>query len=498
VPGEIPQDRYTGTFNIDSRLGPDAFGYEARSFPYENLDLVKDAPGTFVVMDDKDDVSIPLDLGANTFSFYGTNYTGPSKLYVSDNGIITLGGGNTVYPDFDLTTNPVAATIAPLWDDWLTNATPNDMVLGRFDDLNHDGAPDRLVIEWSSVRRYADPGPETAKDVTFQAILSLNTGAAPGAIVFNYRDIDTGSGYSNGGDATVGIKGVGDQTFEGRRLLVSQNRGNYPLVASGRAIRIAQGPSEVVGRRLFYNGSAFDEGNPAANWHDDAAIAPDKFAYTNPPAPGGARATFVNVSSYTRGINGVMVDLARLYNKLPVVSDFDFRAATDPAGPWSLAPTPSLSIRRNDGASGSDRLTFVWPDNAIRNTWLRVTVKATPSTGLSAPDVFYFGHLAGESGDAAADTGAVVTALDVTHTRAAMTPAAVGLASRFDFNRDGRVDTRDLATARSNQQASLPWLSAANTANAGPNYTLRPPVEVFRDSPTRRTELLLDDSPPVL
>ena len=37
-----------------------------------------------------------------------------------------------------------------------------------------------------------------------------------------------------------------------------------------------------------------------------------------------------------------------------------------------------------------------WPDNAIANRWLRVTVKANDQTGLSVPEVYYLGHLLGE------------------------------------------------------------------------------------------------------
>jgi hypothetical protein len=62
----------------------------------------------------------------------------------------------------------------------------------------------------------------------------------------------------------------------------------------------------VAGRQLFYNRSAFDGNNASINVSDDAAIAIDKTAYL----PGAGLAGFQNVSSYSRGLNGIMIDLA--------------------------------------------------------------------------------------------------------------------------------------------------------------------------------------------
>ena len=67
-----------------------------------------------------------------------------------------------------------------------------------------------------------------------------------------------------------------------------------------------------------------------------------------------------------------------------------------------------------------DRITLLWPDNAIRNKWLQVTVHAPPASGLAGEDVFYFGHLAGESGDGSTPSGAVVNAIDQARTRSAI------------------------------------------------------------------------------
>jgi hypothetical protein len=51
----------------------------------------------------------------------------------------------------------------------------------------------------------------------------------------------------------------------------------------------ADAPAAVLARHVFYNGSAFDGGDSAADARDDAAIAPDKLPVL-PMEPGSFRA----------------------------------------------------------------------------------------------------------------------------------------------------------------------------------------------------------------
>lgn len=200
--------------------------------------------------------------------------------------------------------------------------------------------------------------------------------------------------------------------------------------------------SRVIGRYVYYNNSQFDGNNPASNAADDLAIASDKFALLP-----NETATFNNVTSYTRGINGIMIDVTGL-PATPTLADLEFRIGNDgdPSG-WQVAPNPTrFSVRAGAGVGGSTRLTVIWPDGWVRNTWLQVTLKATPNTGLKAPDVFYFGNLVGESGN---DDRLTVTTADTTGPRANPSsfsnPAPV--TSPFDYNRDTLVNSTDEQSA---------------------------------------------------
>jgi hypothetical protein len=125
------------------------------------------------------------------------------------------------------------------------------------------------------------------------------------------------------------------------------------------------------------------------------------------------------------------------------------------------------------------RYALTWPDGTLRNTWVQVTVLANARTGLARPDVFYFGNLVGETGDAAvsvtggipAPTGARVNALDLSAVKRALnSPAA--LTGRFDFNRDGRTNALDLAAVRANLNRTLAALAAPTAPAAGPTRAL--------------------------
>ena len=128
--------------------------------------------------------------------------------------------------------------------------------------------------------------------------------------------------------------------------------------------------------------------------------------------------------------------------------------SNDPAT-WTAAPAPASVTRPPRPANGADRVTLIWPDNAIQKQWLQVTVLATADTGLAAADVFYFGNAIGETGNSATD--ALVNATDMllarNNPRTFLDPAPIDFA--YDFNRDGRVNAIDMLIARNNQTTAV-------------------------------------------
>ncbi|MBN1764508.1 MAG: hypothetical protein JW860_04560 [Sedimentisphaerales bacterium] len=204
--------------------------------------------------------------------------------------------------------------------------------------------------------------------------------------------------------------------------------------------------SQVCARHIFYNNSSFDGDEPLANPDDDNAIAPDK----TPLLP-GETATFANYTSYSRGINGIMIDIYDLPG-VPTETDFLFKVGNDNnPDSWTAAPAPAdITIRPAPGLNDCDRITIIFPDNAIQKQWLQVTVLATPNTGLQDDDVFYVGNAIGETGNSTAD--ASVNAIDIGLVRDNpsnfLNPAALG--NTYDFDRDQNVNALDAGFARDN------------------------------------------------
>lgn len=217
----------------------------------------------------------------------------------------------------------------------------------------------------------------------------------------------------------------------------------------------------VVSRLVYYNDSVFDGRNPAANASDDNATAPNKVAYI----AGAGNATTSNYTSYSNGLNGLIIDVANL-SAYVTASDLGFLAGTT-ASPaqWTTVPAPtSILVRPGAGVNGSTRINVTFADGSIVNEWLRITVLADADTGLASPDVFYFGNLVGQAGEAASNGMFTVTSADEASARADLhgftNPATI--ADVDDFNRDGLVNISDQLIARNSVGHSLAVLNIAS------------------------------------
>jgi len=231
------------------------------------------------------------------------------------------------------------------------------------------------------------------------------------------------------------------------------------------SIALAVSPAQVVNRVIFYNNSSFDGNNSDTNTHDTEAIAPAAGLAFGNPRQGkvallpGETASFRNYTSYTRGINGIMFDIEGLPSATNLLTafDVDFRIGnSSDTSTWTRAPNVrAIVLKKGEGVNGSDRVKVIWPDGAIKNTWLQVTIRANAHTGLTTPDIFYWGNTVGESGNSLTD--AVVDLQDELAAkrspRSAFNPAPIDYLT--DFNRDKKVDQNDQAQPRNNHAPVL-------------------------------------------
>ena len=202
----------------------------------------------------------------------------------------------------------------------------------------------------------------------------------------------------------------------------------------------------MVSCRLFYNNSVGDGGSALPGPADDGAIATDKLALR----PGG-EARSVNLSCYHRGINGVMIDLADASGVSATDFEFAVGSLDDPQS-WQDAPAPQ-SVTVRPGPGGTDRVTIIWGDGEVAATWLAVTVRATPATGLSNDEVFYLASLPGDFNLDGQVTGADYTAWANTFGN----DGSEGKEDlRADANADGTVSGADYVAWANNFGSNLP------------------------------------------
>jgi CSLREA domain-containing protein len=215
-------------------------------------------------------------------------------------------------------------------------------------------------------------------------------------------------------------------------------------------------PSEVVARHIFYNQCCLDGGELGAGPADDNAIDTTKEALLPGETPDPA-----NWTAYRSGINGIMIDVRNLPEGVPLTNE-DFELLESDGGSWGPAQQPwSIDVRRGAGEDGSDRVTLVWSDLAVRSGWLCVRMLPTMRTALPDADVFAFANLPGDANGDGAVTDADYT-IWADHYDQTGTETTHG----GDFNLDGRVSDADYTTWAEGYGQTVPAPPAMAAAEA--------------------------------
>ncbi len=196
-------------------------------------------------------------------------------------------------------------------------------IRGFYVDPNWQVSEQRLDLQ-VKYNVVADSGTASPFDI---GIYSSADGVAPGTLLMTHSVTGTGGGLNEGERTAVFKANFEDAPFDYYLMakldcydvVVETDPDSNPTEDNnlaefdGGTFMGADWTTNVVGRYVFYNDSAFDGGNAAANAADDTAIAPDKF-----PLLPGTNGTYRNITSYEKGINGVIIDVWNLPTQLPV------------------------------------------------------------------------------------------------------------------------------------------------------------------------------------
>ena len=221
-------------------------------------------------------------------------------------------------------------------------------------------------------------------------------------------------------------------------------------IGTPSGLAFTQTPSTIAGHKIFYNQSAYDgttaaSGLPINFFSDNLAVATDKTAYL----PGDPKAVAFNVTNYSRGINGIIIDLSTTGGGHASITaaDFVFKVGNNNTpSSWAAAPAPA-SVAVSLGFGGNDRVEITWASGTITNKWLEVQMLANSRTGLAAPDVFFWGNRIADSASGTLDNNNFVTnSTDAAQVFATLTPAnGAAITNVRDYNRDKTVNSTDAA-----------------------------------------------------
>jgi hypothetical protein len=123
-----------------------------------------------------------------------------------------------------------------------------------------------------------------------------------------------------------------------------------------------------------------------------------------------------------------------------------FDEAANPPSGWVVAPAPTAINVTAATPSVPGRIRIEWADNAIADRWLQVSLLANANTGLTTRQVYYLGHLLGETNGVVEGGGFLVRTLDVAQIAASIGQSAT-VGSVLDVDKDGLVRTLDAAAA---------------------------------------------------
>src|SRR5262249_12003027 len=153
--------------------------------------------GTVITgLTNQDDASVAIPIGF-TFPLYGV---GNTTVFVSSNGLLTFGTGNTAFTNADLTTTPAQASIAAFWDDLHTEG--DDAGANVFFQVSGSGPNQHLTIQWNEIRFFS--GGAEGDTITVPAQLFPD-----GRIMFDYHNLVSGTALgNNGGGAALCRKGA--------------------------------------------------------------------------------------------------------------------------------------------------------------------------------------------------------------------------------------------------------------------------------------------------
>ncbi len=240
----------------------------------------------------------------------------------------------------------------------------------------------------------------------------------------------------------TGLPDLASIVVQGKQYLIDYSTSTVNLVPA------ETNEATIEQAYIYYKGSSFASGGVGNALDTSKTLVHED---------GGTHVLgFNNLINSSRGINGIVFDINDLPGASLSSSDFTFQVS--PQGLFSQAPQDWAVAAAPTSVSvvpGSpSRVVIEWADNSIANRWLRITVQANANTGLAQPEVYYIGHLLGETLGADGDGNFSVSFADIPPIREASGQVATPNTIE-DINKSGTVEFADISAMRPNIAAQL-------------------------------------------
>lgn len=203
----------------------------------------------------------------------------------------------------------------------------------------------------------------------------------------------------------------------------------------------------IVNSKVYHKGSSFAGSSVEAALDTSKSLA---------KASAAAQVlSYANVINTTRGVNGLVFDVAGLAATSLAASDFTFKVsptgafneAANPPSSWASAEEPTAIAVIAGSETAPARVIVEWRDTAIMNRWLQIKILANSTTGLREPQVYYIGHLLGETTGTLSSGSYGVQVADITRISSAVGTTAL-VTSVIDLNKNGLIQVSDITAMR--------------------------------------------------
>lgn len=326
------------------------------------------------------------------------------------------------------------------------------------------------VLAWARVdgtspiagRHVVVPTTVTAPDQFYNGQWRTN-----GYLLGQYDQVIDNGGIASPISGNIGNPSTAaDDVVVDGRIITAENFDSATLfgtvIAQTVLADLTQPNAQIVAQYVYHAGSSFNQPGNLQNALDTGKQLAIEGASSQ-------QLGFNNLINSTSGIDGLVFDIDNLPGTL-TASDFAFQMSptgafnegANPVAGWAAAPAPS-AVSVTPGSPS--RVAVTWPSNAIANRWLRVTVIANANTGLAANQVYYIGHLLGET---TGPSGTVFTVAfaDITPIRSAA-GSTVNSSSIVDIDKNGTVSFADISAMRSNVGSQLTIITIPASSGGG-------------------------------